>query len=111
MKITGPSDSSLISIALKAKIGEEIIKIIRESTISTNLFKNFAVYGFVEDASLFDNVQVSGTALNGDWTYTDKQYWITGAKYSFAAIAPYANGQDGVFSVTKDGENNYNEIL
>ena len=72
---------------------------------NTNLFKNFAVYGFVEDASLFDNVQVSGTALNGDWTYTDKQYWITGAKYSFAAIAPYANGQDGVFSVTKDGEN------
>lgn len=72
---------------------------------NTNLFKNFAVYGFVENASLFDNVQVSGDALNGDWTYTNKQYWITGAKYSFAAIAPYANGQEGVFSVAKGGEN------
>ena len=76
-----------------------------KSYTNTNLFHDFAVYGFVENASLFDNVQVSGTALNGDWTYTNKQYWITGAKYSFAAIAPSANGQDGVFSVAKDGEN------
>lgn len=74
---------------------------------NTNLFDDFAVYGFVENASLFDNVQVSGDALNGTWTYTNKQYWITGAKYSFAAIAPYANGKTGVFYVAKDAENNY----
>lgn len=72
---------------------------------NTKLFDDFAVYGFVENASLFDNVQVSGDAIDGDWTYTNKQYWITGAKYNFAAIAPYANGKKGVFSVAKDGEN------
>ena len=69
-----------------------------------NLFSNFAVYGYVENASLFDNVVVSGSALDGDWTYTNTQYWITGAKYNFAAIAPAANGSNGVFSVAKDGD-------
>ena len=69
------------------------------------LFPNFAVYGYVENASLFNNVVVSGSALNGDWTYTNTQYWITGAKYNFAAIAPAANGADGVFTVAKSGDN------
>lgn len=71
---------------------------------NTKLFGDFAVYGYVENAPLFNNVQVSGTALNGDWTYTNTQYWIAGAKYNFAAIAPYANGAKDVFSVTKNGE-------
>lgn len=74
---------------------------------NTNLFSNFAVYGYVENAPLFDNVQVSGSALNGEWTYTNTQYWIAGAKYNFAAIAPYANGDEGVFSVAADANNNY----
>ena len=69
-----------------------------------NLFHNFAVYGYVENASLFNNVVVSGSALNGNWTYTNTQYWIAGAKYNFAAIAPAANGADGVFTVAKDGD-------
>ncbi len=67
------------------------------------LFSNFAVYGYVENASLFNNVEVSGDALNGDWTYTNTQYWITGAKYNFAAIAPAANGVAGAFTVAKNG--------
>ena len=74
------------------------------SYTNTNLFSNFAVYGYVENASLFNNVVVSGSALNGDWTYTNTQYWITGAKYNFAAIAPAANGVDGVFTVAKNGD-------
>lgn len=72
---------------------------------NTNLFSNFAVYGYVENAPLFNNVQVSGSALNGTWTYTNTQYWIAGAKYNFAAVAPYANGAAGVFSVAADGDN------
>lgn len=72
---------------------------------NTNLFSNFAVYGYVENAPLFDNVQVSGSALNGTWTYTNTQYWIAGAKYNFAAVAPYANGAAGIFSVAADGDN------
>ena len=72
---------------------------------NTKLFSNFAVYGCVENATLFDNVEVTGSALNGNWTYTNTQYWIAGAKYNFAAVAPYANGETGVFSVTKNNEN------
>ena len=72
---------------------------------NTNLFSDFAVYGYVENAPLFDNVKVSGSALNGEWTYTNTQYWIAGAKYNFAAVAPYANGADGVFKVAKNGDN------
>ena len=68
------------------------------------LFGDFAVYGYVENAPLFDNVEVSGSALNGNWTYDNTQYWIAGAKYNFAAIAPDANGRDGVFTVAKNGD-------
>ena len=71
---------------------------------NAKLFKDFGVYGYVENAKLFDNVEVKGSALNGDWTYTNTQYWITGAKYNFAAIAPKANAKDGVFSVALNGE-------
>lgn len=72
---------------------------------NTNLFADFAVYGYVENAPLFDNVKVSGDALNGEWTYTNTQYWIAGAKYNFAAVAPYSNGAAGTFSVAADGSN------
>ena len=71
---------------------------------NTNLFADFGVYGYVENAKLFDNVEVKGSALNGDWTYTNTQYWIAGAKYCFAAIAPKANAKDGVFSVALNGD-------
>ncbi len=71
---------------------------------NTNLFGGFAVYGYVENAPLFDNVQVSGSDLDGEWTYTNTQYWIAGAKYNFAAVAPYANGAEGVFSVAANGD-------
>ena len=54
---------------------------------TTNLFNDFAVYGFVEGATLFDGVRVakSGNA----WTYVGTQYWITGANYKFYAVAPF----------------------
>lgn len=77
------------------------------SFTNTKLFENFAVYGYVENAPLFDNVQVSGPDANGKWTYANTQYWIAGAKYNFAAIAPYANGAAGVFSVAADADDNY----
>lgn len=75
------------------------------SAVGGKMFTDFAVYGYVENAPLFDNVQVSGSALNGAWTYTNTQYWIAGAKYNFAAVAPYANGVAGVFSVAANGDN------
>lgn len=69
-----------------------------------NLFQNFAVYGYVENASLFNNVKVTGSSLNDVWTYDNTQYWIAGAKYNFAAIAPYNNGTVDVFNVAKNSD-------
>ena len=73
---------------------------------NAKLFENFGVYGYVENAKLFNNVEVTGSVLNGEWSYADNltQYWITGAKYSFAAIAPKANAKDNVFSVALNGD-------
>ena len=60
--------------------------------------KGFGVYGFVTNvidetnnttatAPLFTDKQVKWT--NGVWKYEGTQYWIDGATYDFAAIAPY----------------------
>lgn len=52
----------------------------------------FGVYGFVTNggvtAPLFTNEEIYWTDDKG-WTYDVKQYWIDGATYDFAAIAPY----------------------
>ncbi len=58
-----------------------------------NLFEDFAVYGFVEGAPLFNGVRVAKGIENGelesDWKYNGTQYWITGANYDFYAVAPF----------------------
>ena len=53
-------------------------------------FANFGVFGTVEGAELFNNKTVTGTGVgeNASWTYAGTQYWIAGAKYNFAAVAP-----------------------
>lgn len=62
------------------------------------MFTNFGVFGTVEGAELFDDVTVSGSGVgeNASWTYTGTQYWIAGAKYNFAAVAPQTVVVDGV---------------
>ena len=55
---------------------------------NTKLFGNFGVFGTVEGANLFNNVKVTGSKLEGTWSYQNTQYWIAGAKYSFGAVAP-----------------------
>lgn len=66
------------------------------SFTNSNLFSDFAVYGFVEGAVLFDGTQVSKVITNddldSDWKYAGTQYWIAGAKYNFNAVAPVTNG-------------------
>ena len=66
------------------------------SYTDTNLFADFAVYGFVEGATLFDGVTVSKTITNSelesDWKYAGTQYWIAGANYNFHAVAPKTAG-------------------
>jgi hypothetical protein len=60
---------------------------------TSKLFNDFAVYGFVEGASLFDGVRVAkgitNTELTSQWKYAGTQYWITGANYDFYAVAPF----------------------
>ena len=51
-------------------------------------FANFGVFGTVEGAELFNDKTVTGSEIKGTWTYEGTQYWIAGAKYNFAAVAP-----------------------
>lgn len=61
-----------------------------------NMFSDFAVYGFVEGAVLFDGTAVSKSINNTDlssyWKYAGTQYWVAGANYNFNAVAPLTNG-------------------
>ena len=82
-----------------------------------NMFDDFAVYGFVEGAELFNGTTVSKEISNDDlkdteWKYTGTQYWIAGAKYNFSAVAPVTDKKwektaadtDGVtLTFTNDG--------
>ena len=84
-----------------------------DKTLTTGNLKNFAVYGAVTNtvngtpatALIFNNVQVANEGidndeLNSDWKYKGTQYWIAGATYDFAAVAPYSCGQVGAFNAT-----------
>lgn len=98
-----------------AFINNSVRSVVDPSYSNTKLFGDFAVYGYVageSSAAIFDGTQVSGTALNGEWTYTGTQYWINGADYTFHAVAPYNGGwnksEAGIESVklsfTNDGD-------
>ena len=66
------------------------------SYTNAKMFDDFAVFGYVEGAVLFDGVQVAKTITNNDlksaWKYEGTQYWIAGANYNFNAVAPKTNG-------------------
>lgn len=96
------SNEEVVEMAQKEAIGfdDAFINNSTRSTIDpsyteTNMFVDFGVYGFVEGSTLFNNVNVSKTNTNNDlkedWKYEGTQYWIAGAKYNFAAIAPQTN--------------------
>lgn len=68
-----------------------------------NMFDDFQVFGYVENAPLFiDNnsnnsgvrvaKDVTNNDLESDWKYEGTQYWIAGANYNFNAVAPATNG-------------------
>lgn len=72
-----------------------------------NMFSDFAVYGFVEGATLFDGIRVAKENLAEDqtktgWEYAGTQYWIAGAKYNFNAVAPLTDGGWTKTNATKD---------
>ena len=68
------------------------------SYTNAKLFANFGVFGTVKGAELFNNKTVTGSEIKGTWTYEGTQYWIAGAKYNFAAVAPKIVDGNPVYS-------------
>ena len=71
------------------------------------MFADFAVFGYVEGAVLFDGTRVAKENLAEDqtktgWEYEGTQYWIAGANYNFNAVAPKTGGKWEV--VKKNGD-------
>ena len=96
---TACSNSEIVSVNREAIafdnafVNNSTRSVVDKSFTNTNLFEDFAVYGFVtgdNTAPIFDRTRVSGSALNGDWAYEGTQYWIEGATYNFYAVAPYS---------------------
>ena len=78
------------------------------SFTNSNLFTDFAVYGFVEGAVLFDGTKVSkgitNDKLQSAWKYEGTQYWIADANYNFNAVAPLTDANWAV--VKEDADEN-----
>lgn len=105
------SKEQTISFDKGAAIGfdtfvDNVTRVDDPSLTNTNL-ADFAVYGAVTNdatALIFDNVRVAKTITNNDlsseWKYEGTQYWINGATYNFAAVAPASCGKNGAFSTS-----------
>ena len=85
---------------------ENSVKSASDPSLTVGTLSDFAVYGFVEGATLFDGTTVNKTITNdqltSEWKYNGTQYWIAGAKYDFYAVAPQTNGGWTKISATKD---------
>lgn len=75
---------------------ENSTRSVDDKSLNNDNLANFGVFGTVtkEDTALiFNNVEVTGSDVGQDatWSYSDQytQYWIAGATYNFAAVAPY----------------------
>ena len=106
---TACSNSEIVSVNREAIgfdnafVNNSTRSVVDPSYSSTNMFNDFAVYGFVQGAVLFNGVEVSknGSGLDADkyagqistdWKYEGTQYWIAGANYDFYAVAPFNGG-------------------
>lgn len=111
------SNEEVLEVAQKEAIGFENA-FVNNSTRSVEdpsftseengkMFSNFAVYGFVNGATLFNGTEVKGSGFgdNATWNYEGNQYWVGGAKYNFAAIAPLTNGNWNKASSSVDNTN------
>lgn len=71
---------------------ENSTRSVNDPSLTAATLTDFTVYGYVENAVLFDGTHVGKSVANDDlasaWRYEGTQYWVAGAKYNFAAIAP-----------------------
>ena len=101
------------AIGFKQAFVDNSVRSVVDPSLTAATLTDFAVYGFVEDAVLFDGTRVAkvgsaneitNTELSSDWKYEGTQYWIAGAKYNFNAIAPNkTNGGWTETAASKDG--------
>ena len=62
-----------------------------DPSLTNSSLKNFDVYGFVTNTSGNSSKIFGGddvTKEEGNWNYTNTQYWIKGNTYTFGALAP-----------------------
>lgn len=76
---------------------ENSTRSVNDPSLTAATLNDFAVYGYVENAVLFPGTTVEKKDLATDqtktgWEYAGTQYWVAGAKYNFAAIAPKTGG-------------------
>ena len=99
---TACSNDELVSVNQEA-IGfdnafiNNSVRSVNDPSLTASTLNDFAVYGFVEGAVLFDGTKVSKVITNddltkSDWKYAGTQYWIAGANYNFNAVAPMTDG-------------------
>ena len=93
-EVVGVTESN--AIAFDNAFVDNATKSVNDPSLTSSNLTDFAVYGFVEGAVLFDGTQVSKSIANDDlqsaWKYAGTQYWIAGAKYNFNAVAPMTAG-------------------
>ena len=83
---------------------------VNNPSLTNDNLTDFAVYGTVTNdgatAHIFNHELVNQTIVNAElnqtaWKYEGTQYWINGATYNFAAVAPYAASQTDIFNGSK----------
>ena len=85
-----------------------VTRSVNDPSLKNSNLADFAVYGTVTadaTAHIFNRELVNKVITNAEmtdteWKYDGTQYWINGATYNFAAVAPYAASQEDIF----DGE-------
>ena len=94
-EVVGVTESN--AIAFDNAFVDNATKSVNDPSFTNSNLTDFAVYGFVEGAVLFDGTRVSregitNNDLDSDWKYAGTQYWIAGANYNFNAVAPMTDG-------------------
>lgn len=85
---------------------ENSTRSVNDPSLTASTLNDFTVYGYVESAVLFDGTFVGKSVGNDDlssaWKYEGTQYWVAGAKYNFAAIAPNKGWSNVTTAVAAD---------
>ena len=88
----------------------------KATDLTTDNITNFGVYASVKNSAgdqglILTNEPVSGSKASG-YSYTNTQYWVPNATYSFVAIAPHTEAHWKYTPATEtNGVNAYNGVI